>query len=504
MIVRQLYDDSLSQYTYLVGCDATGDAILFDPVRDVDRYARVAAESDLRIVAAADTHLHADYLTGLRELAARGVTVYASDAGGPGCRYDWLVESDLPHRLLVDGDAFRVGTLRVEALHTPGHAPEHLCYLISEANAAAPSAVVTGDALFVEGIGRPNLEEVAHGSDGDASGDASGDGSGDASGDLRRSLQTLSTLPSQTEVWPLHRKGTLCGYAPSPWPVSTIEHERDANPFLRSAGDAEALRDALTEPFPVPPPSFARLKRQNRSGPPPLDPLSQPQRLTPREVVDLCHGPCAIAFLDTRRDASAFLASHLPGALHVPFDASFLTLAGAYVHPDTPVYLVAEERAVDDLVRTLARIGLDAVAGWFPPSLLQRLPNAHLTTTPELRFQHLASLADRADVCVVDVRFPDAFDAAHVRGAVNRPYTRLAITERALPRDKTLLVYSQRGRRAAAAASFLQRCGHRVACVRDALHAAPASVPLVRATPSASASRLDASRPDRRAPSPSP
>ena len=132
MLVRQIADPKLAQFAYLIGCPRTGQAIVIDPERDVDRYFQVAARHKLRLVAAADTHIHADYLSGLREMAARGLLVYASKEGGPEWQYEWLLSGDYPHRLLGDGDRFSVGQIAFKAVHTPGHTPEHLSYLVRD------------------------------------------------------------------------------------------------------------------------------------------------------------------------------------------------------------------------------------------------------------------------------------------------------------------------------------------------------------------------------------
>lgn len=466
MIVRQLYDDTLAHFTYLVGCEATGEAVLFDPVRHVERYFRVADRVDLTIVAAADTHLHADYLTGLRELSERGVTVYASGEGGSEQQYEWLQHSPLPHRLLADGDVFPVGDLVVEALHTPGHAPEHLCYLIRTASGEAPAAVATGDLLFVEGAGRPNLESVVQ---------DSGAASTSDHGSLLHSMQVLYDLPASTEVWPLHRKGTLCGHAPSSWPVSTIGRERKSNPFLRAVHDESAFDRALDLPFPVPSPYFTRMKHLNRIGPPRLDDVPVPKRVTGPEVVNLIHST-AVVFLDTRRDCGSFMARHLPRALHAPLGDTFLPIVGTYVDPGTPIYVVGTPATVEKSVAALLRIGLDDVAGWLPPSMLNHLPSAHLTSTPTLHFDDVATLSVHENVVVVDVRFPDRFAAGHVRGALNLPYTQLPHHVSTIPDDATVLVYSEHGRLATAAASYLERRGYHVANVYDAFQNAVSHV----------------------------
>jgi hydroxyacylglutathione hydrolase len=157
MYFNQITDPSLAQYAYLIGCQATGEAIVVDPMRDVDRYLDLAAAERLRIVAAVDTHIHADYLSGLREFAERGVPVYASGEGGEEWQYNWLKDSEYSHRILRHGESFMIGNIRFDVIATPGHTPEHLCYLVTDTPAGAPIPVglLSGDFVFVGDLGRP-------------------------------------------------------------------------------------------------------------------------------------------------------------------------------------------------------------------------------------------------------------------------------------------------------------------------------------------------------------
>ena len=424
MNVRQIYDPFLAQYTYLVGSAQTGEALLIDPQRDVDRYFDAAAKAGLQLTAAFETHLHADFVSGLRECAERGLTVYASAEGAPAVAYDWLAASSYSHALLSDGDTVTVGSVTVEALHTPGHSPEHLTYLIrDDADSDDRLAAATGDFLFVEGVGQPRL---AAPSESDEPPDE-----GEAESAFARSLRSFRSLPDSTEVWPLHGAGTRCGYAPSSWPTSTVAHEKEANPVVRAAeGDDWNVANALRQHYPMTPPYFSRMKSLNQSGPPRLESLPHLRRTTLPELLNLCKGR-GVVFLDTRPDRSAFLDCHLPGALHAPLNPSFLSVVGSYVSPSDPVYLILEDDDLERAVRALARIGIDDVAGYCPPSLVP-----------------------------------------HVDAALNIPFLKLGIPCNRPPAlnvspDTTLLVYSETGRRAAVASAYLERQGYHVAAVND-------------------------------------
>jgi hydroxyacylglutathione hydrolase len=205
MLVRQIPDTKLAQYAYLVGCPRSGEAIVIDPERDVDRYFEEAARHKLRLVAAADTHIHADYLSGLRELAERGVLVYASKEGGPDWQYEWLRDSQYPHRLLAHGDRFSVGFIEFQAVHTPGHTPEHLSYLVRDAGGGAADfvALASGDFVFVGDVGRPDLLERAAG--------MAGVMVPSARAQYASIKREFAPLPEFLQVWPAHGAGSACG-----------------------------------------------------------------------------------------------------------------------------------------------------------------------------------------------------------------------------------------------------------------------------------------------------
>lgn len=169
MFFRMVYDDKLAEAAYVIGCQRTGEAIVIDPERDVDRYEKVAAEKGLRITAVAETHIHADILSGARELAEKGARVYLSDEGDADWKYEWLDKraagGSYDHRLLKDGDTFMVGKIELRAVHTPGHTPEHICFMVTDCGGGAdkPIGVATGDFVFVGDVGRPDLLESAAG-----------------------------------------------------------------------------------------------------------------------------------------------------------------------------------------------------------------------------------------------------------------------------------------------------------------------------------------------------
>lgn len=477
MLVRQIYDDKLAQYAYLVGCPATGEAAVIDPERDVDRYFALAERSGLKLVAAMDTHIHADYLSGLRELAERGVRVYASDEGPEEWKYSWLVGSRYPHQLLHDGDRFRVGNIEFEAVHTPGHTPEHLAFLVRDAGAGAqvPIAMATGDFVFVGDLGRPDLLETAAGIKGTMEPGAR---------ELYHSLALFRRLPEFVQVWPAHGAGSACGKALGDVPLSTVGYELRQNASIHAASSEHAFVEFILAGQPEPPPYFARMKRDNKRGPAVLGGVPHPPEL---DAIDL--GRLAarrdVAVLDTRPRAD-FLAGHLAGSLLVELDYQFATVAGSFVEEGTPVYLIAEPLRVEEAVRALIRIGLDEIRGWATPATL--LAHAgrggELVRTETIDMAEMERRRRAGRVRVLDVRGAAEFAQGHVPGALNIAHTRLLARLDELPRDRPVLIHCNSGGRSAAASALLERHDYEVVDVDD--HFAsyrPAELPPVSAGP---------------------
>ena len=460
MLVRQVADSNLSQFAYLIGCPRTGDAIVIDPERDVDRYFELAARHKLRIVAAADTHIHADYLSGLREMAARGVLVYASKEGGPEWQYEWLLAGDYPHRLLRHGDVFSVGYIEFRAVHTPGHTPEHLSYLVRDAGGGAKDfiALASGDFVFVGDVGRPDLLERAAGMVGVME--------PSARAQFASIQREFRGLPEFLQVWPAHGAGSACGKSLGDVPTSTVGYELRTNRSIHAAVDEQTFVDFILAGQPEPPLYFARMKRDNRRGPVLLPALPAPVRLDVSDLPAL-ENRRDIAVLDTRaRDA--FFEGHLAGALLTDFDYQFCSIAGSYVAENTPIYLVVDDTRVDEAVRALVRVGLDRVVAYVTPETLAKYGQggslARMATIDmaELERQRVGGRAH-----VLDVRGAEEYEAGHVPDALHVPHTRLGINVDNLPVDKPLLVHCNSGARAAAAVAMLARLGFNAIDVDD-------------------------------------
>jgi len=460
MLFRQIFDPKLAQYAYLVGCQQTGEALIIDPERDIDRYVELAEADGLRIVAVAETHIHADFLSGAREFAERfGTTTYLSGEGGAEWASDWARQGKYTAQFLRDGDPFLIGKIEIRAIHTPGHTPEHLSYTITDRGGGAdsPIGIVTGDFVFVGDLGRPDLLEQAAGMHGVQEPSAR---------ELFRSLQKFDALEDHLQLWPAHGAGSTCGRALGAVPQSTVGYEKRFNTSLSVAELGEdAFVEAILAGQPDPQTYFARMKRQNNHGVPLLGPLPSPQRLSIIELEEaIAEG--RLLPLDTRLDRAAFMARHLPGSLFAPLNKSFNTVVGSLVEDETtPIVLIVADDRLDEAVRDLVRIGYDRIEGYITPETLARYfdRGGESAAIERITFKKLAELRASEDVLVVDARFGSEFASGHIEGAVNASYTRLpSYTRERIPRGKELLVHCSVGARSGPAASYLAREGFRV------------------------------------------
>ncbi len=457
MYFRQIEDPYLAQYAYLIGCQQTGEAVIIDPERDVDRYIRIAAEADLRIVAAAETHIHADFLSGCRELAEEmGTRIYLSDEGDEEWKYEWSGKGDYDIKLLKNGDRFSIGQIQFEARHTPGHTPEHLSFLVTDRGAGVPEpmGMTSGDFVFAGDLGRPDLLESAAGQMGAMEPSARR---------LYRSVQEFLLLQDYLQVWPGHGAGSACGKALGAVPDSTVGYERRFNPAIQAglAGE-EAFVESILADQPEPPLYFARMKVQNRQGPALLGSLPRPRKLSVAELGALS-ARSDVAVVDARRQRGDFIAGHLPGSLYAPFDKTFPTVVGSYVEEGLPIHLIIEDQCLEPAVRSLVRIGLDGISGYATPATLQGvLVTSDSEGIDQIDVPQMLELDSQGGYRILDVRRKAEFEAGHVRGALNIAHTRLPARAREMKRDARWLVHCRTGARAAAACAVLQRLGYQV------------------------------------------
>jgi hydroxyacylglutathione hydrolase len=459
MYFKQIFEKKLAQYAYLIGCQATGQAIVIDPMRDIDQYYDLAGKEELTIVAAADTHIHADYMTGLREFAEKGVKVYASDEGDQNWEYEWLKGSDYNYQLLKNGDRFSIGNIHFEAKHTPGHTPEHLSYKVTDgAGANGPMGMLTGDFIFVGDVGRPDLLESAAGMKGVMESSAKV---------LYQSVKEFKTMPEYWQIWPGHGAGSACGKTLGMVPESTVGYELRFNPSIKASHSEQNFIEYILEGQPDPPLYFARMKRENRNGPPLLGALPSPTKMKASEIASLAQKKGSIV-VDTR-ERNTYMNGHLKGSLLVTLNDHFNTDAGSYLDENDNIYLVIEDRNLGEAVRDLVRIGLDKIKGYVTPDELRRyLEDKGISGSVEtIDFRQAIELMKDPDNRVLDVRNATEYDEGHIDGAMNIAHTRLMEHEQELDREKTWLVHCQSGRRASIAASQLNRDGYKVKHIED-------------------------------------
>lgn len=449
MIVSRFYEPTIAQASYLIGCAATGEAIVIDPNRDVERYIDEATREGLSITHVTETHIHADFLSGARELAERtGAQLYLSDEGDADWKYGFASEG----RLVRHGDRITVGRIFIDVVATPGHTPEHITFLITDSAAAdQPIAAATGDFIFVGDVGRPDLLERAANITGTMEKGAR---------TLWHSLQAFNRHEEWLQIWPGHGAGSACGKGISAVPYSTLGYERRFNWAFKVKGESEFVAAVLAGQ-PEPPKYFAMMKHLNKVGPRILGGFHAPPRVDEHKLADLIAGGAIV--VDTR-SAGEFAAEHLPGTLSIPLNRAFVTWAGWLLPYSTDLYFIVDdltEANTVELVRQLALIGLDQVAGVFEAHAVQRAAErgASLGTIRQMTAEELSARLTAKDLAVVDVRNATEWNEGHIPGALHIPLGYLADRLDDVPMDRTVVLQCLSGARSAIAASVLRRAG---------------------------------------------
>jgi len=437
MHFQQFYLGCLAHASYLIG--SGGEAAVVDPQRDVQQYLDEAEGRGLVIRYVIETHLHADFVSGHRELAARtGAEIVFGQAARVG----------FPHRAVRDGDELRIGHVTLHILETPGHTAEGISVVVADGELPdAPRKVLTGDTLFIGDAGRPDLAA------------SSGYTAEEMAGLLYESLhEKLLRLDDSVEVYPAHGAGSACGRNISKETSSTIGMQRRTNYALRPMPREEFIR-LMTSDLSAPPRYFPMDAEINRRGAGMLSEI--PIRpLTPREAArELEQG---VLPLDVR-ESTLFAGGHLPGSLNIGLKGSYASWSGNLLNPSEPLLLVASNREqVDEAVLRLARVGLETVAGYVEGGMeawtAEGLP---VETTPQLSVDDLRARLDRdtARLRIVDVRAPGEYASGHLPGAANVPLPELETRLGELDREQPVAVICAGGYRSAAAASILQRHG---------------------------------------------
>ena len=451
MYFRRFYDDQLAQASYLIGCQANGTAVVIDPARVIAPYLEVAAAEGLKIVAVTETHIHADFMSGLRELAAAtGARMYLSGCGTPDWQYGFRTESQVT--VLADRDTIAIGNITIQAVHTPGHTPEHLVFVITDgATAADPIGVVTGDFVFVGDVGRPDLLEKAARIANTAEAGAR---------QLFRSLAWFKTLPDHLQVWPGHGAGSACGKGLGAMPQSTVGYERRYNWAFGPEREDEFVRQVLAGQ-PEPPQYFARMKQVNRDGPPILGTLPIPRGLS---LADLGTALRAGASVIDTRSVNEYAAGHIPGTVNIPLGKSFVTYAGSVLSYGHELHFIVPATTPADLARLVAAlvsIGFDRIGGVAGPEVVARW-QAEVGPLALFTRRSVAEVRQAPPRGVIlDVRNRSEWDVGHLPGATLIPLPELVERIGELAPESEILVHCQGGGRAAIAASLLEARGFR-------------------------------------------
>jgi len=434
---KQFYLGCLAHASYLIGSD--GEALVVDPQRDVDQYIDEAALHGLKIKYVVETHLHADFVSGHHELAERtgAQIVFGSKAG---------VTFD--HVDVHDGDTLKIGKISLKVLETPGHTPESISLLLSDPEAPSqPMKVLTGDTLFIGDVGRPDL--------------AGGKGfsADEMAGMLYDSLRMkLLALPDETEVYPAHGAGSMCGRNISKDTSSTIGQQRQFNYALKPMRKEEFVK-MMTTDLPEAPAYFSQDAEMNRTGAGALKELPAPAELSAADFKQLRGAGHLV--LDVR-PAAQFGNGHVPGAVNIALGGQFASWAGTLIERETPILLVAEDReGIDEAVGRLARVGIESVKGFLEGGMYAWDKAGELAAAiaqmpvDELRHQ----MEEKPELQLLDVRRPGEYGGGHAPGLVNVPLPHLEEEAAKFDPTRPIAVMCQGGYRSSAGTSILAKHG---------------------------------------------
>ncbi len=436
MFFQQVYDKTLAQASFFIGCQAKNEAIVIDAKRDIDSYLEIAKQNNMKITHIAETHIHADFLAGSRELAeVTGAKLYLSDEGGENWQYEF------PHVGLKDGDVINVGNLSLKVMHTPGHTPESISFLLTDHPASEePVMIFTGDFVFVGDIGRPDLLEEAAGLVGTKEIGAQ---------QMFESLKKFAALPDYVQVWPGHGAGSACGKALGAVPSSTVGYEKIRNWAFQFGDDYEGFKNYLLSDQPEAPVYFAMMKKLNKVDRPLLVEVPEHPTLSVEEVEKMDD----ITLIDTRHKTE-FAKGHLKDAINIQNNNSLANWAGWMIGYDENMVMIADEGNQEEITRKLMRIGLDNIKGF-----VTDLDSAELEKTKLVDADTVEAMKDNSDTVLLDVRGISEFKAEHIPGAEHRF---VGSFRKKLPtdiKDKKIIIQCQSGDRATIAASYLEKNG---------------------------------------------
>ncbi len=436
MFFKQFIVPGMGCLSYLIGCPKAGVACVVDPKRDVDDYIKVARENNLKITHIFETHVHADHISGNMELQSRTGAEICMGTGTP---------ATFAFKPVAEGDIFEFGSVKLEALSTPGHTPNSISLLVTDtARNDKPWMILTGDCMFVGDVGRPDLagKELIH----------------EQAENLYDSLfNKLTRLPESIEIFPAHGEGSLCGKGMSSKSSSTVGYEKDSNPIFKLSKEEFLL--SMTGSFPDRPKSFTHIITTNKSGVPLLDRCPVVRDLTPLQVKkELDRG---VVLLDTR-DTASFGGVHIPGSINIGFAKQTANWIGMVIEPDAELILVVTgEEAYNEMLVELHRIGYDRVIGYLYGGMTSwqeaGMPIDQLWQISAARLHEKITTGNISHF--FDVRSDIEWNSGHIQEAQHLPLNQLLNKTPDIPKDEEVIVTCGVGYRGNIAASYLQSQG---------------------------------------------
>ena len=439
LFFQQYYLQCLSHASYLVGDKTTGLAVVVDPQRDISQYLNDAQANNLKIVKIIETHFHADFLSGHLELAAAtgAAIVYGAAAAG---RVDFAIET------YRNGEQINLGVVELEILETPGHTPESISVLIRSDRNAEPTAVLTGDTLFIGDVGRPDLLATV------------GVSADSLARDLYDSLHNkLLKLPDATKVYPAHGAGSSCGRNLSTETVSTIGEQRRDN-YALAPMSVEQFIEAVTQGQSVAPLYFLFAATKNRAT---RELFDESEAVTWLTIEQLLKAKAEGAVLIDSRDELSFAAGHIRGSINVGLGGRFAEYVGAVVKPDTPIVMISDAGVEAEAKTRLARIGFDNYVGSLTEPI--RVMSQHPELVEQQSRLSAAAMAERVvsvkDLVIVDVRNPSEVENGAIAGAKLISLPALIKSLDGLDKNAPTIVYCAGGYRSSIASSLLKSHG---------------------------------------------
>ena len=426
MFFKQFYDNHLSQASYLVGCQRTGEAMIIDPVRDLTKYMEVADSEGFKITQAAETHIHADFASGIRDVQERlNANIYVSGEGDDQLSYKNMPEHT---NFVKNQDIIQVGNIKLEVLHTPGHTPESISFLLTDEGGGSrvPKGLFSGDFIFDGDSGRPDLLEKSVQMEGTTEIGAK---------QMYQSIEGVKDLPDYIQIWPGHGAGSPCGKALGAIPMSTLGYEK-INNWAFNVTDESKFVETLTSNQPAPPHHFAQMKKINQFG---MN-MYQPYNVFPsldnvRIAFDL-------------RSKEAFHGGHTEGTINIPYNKNFINQIGWYLDYENSIDLIGDKSTVEQATHTLQLIGFDNVAGY-------RLPKSEILT----QSIHSVDMTGKEEY-ILDVRNDEEWNNGHLDQAVNIPHGKLLNENIPFNKEDKIYVHYQSGVRSSIAVGILENKGY--------------------------------------------